>query len=67
MLIASDHERLGCDRCRFWDGQDPTPGDEVAYGLCRRFPPGENGWPGTSPDDWCGEFVVGGAKLGEGA
>ena len=50
-------ELPACARCRYWDRQDPTPGDELAYGLCRRYPPDADGWPGTMPDDWCGEFA----------
>ena len=56
MPIAPDLEPA-CARCRFWDRQDPTPGDELAYGLCRRYPPDADGWPGTTLDDWCGEFA----------
>lgn len=48
----------GCGGCRFWDRQEPTPGDEISYGLCRRYPPGDTGWPGTCGDDWCGEQIA---------
>ena len=47
-----------CANCRFWEQQEPTPGDEIVYGLCRRYPPGDHGWPGTTIDDWCGEFAT---------
>ena len=55
--ILDDPEVPACANCRFWDRQESTPGDEIDYGLCRRFPPGEHGWPGTTTEDWCGKFV----------
>lgn len=54
--MSLNSKREGCPRCWFWERQEPTPGDDVAYGLCRRYPPGDVGWPATTPDDWCGEL-----------
>lgn len=57
MAVLGIPDESACSRCRLWDRQESTPGDEIAYGLCRRFPPGDNGWPATCVDDWCGEFL----------
>lgn len=52
-----------CSICRFWDvAGSPSP----VHHRCLRYPPvhiydGEESatqWPWTSPNDWCGEFVI---------
>ena len=55
---------LRCERCVFWER------GEYGQGRCHRYPPkpmyqvaldgsggsyGDNLWPYTAPDDWCGE------------
>ena len=55
--LFDGNDAPACASCRFWDQQEPTPGDEIVYGLCRRFPPDDHGWPGTTTEDWCGEFA----------
>jgi hypothetical protein len=55
-----------CETCRFFTGAKGI----YKIGRCRRFPPSrpwtrgridESTWyqPTVSPNDWCGEYVVG--------
>ena len=61
-----------CSKCRFWCGEADTL-DGEGRGECRRYAPRPEfeyvegsgmsyttHWPGTLPDDWCGEFVSNG-------
>lgn len=43
-----------CAHCRFWQEEPNAP--DARIGICRRLPPAYEGWPMTSPADWCGEF-----------
>jgi len=45
-----------CKSCRWWD--EIKSSRIVGIGLCRRFPPGEEGWPNASRDDWCGAHEI---------
>ena len=39
-----------CENCKYWYKKGDT------QGLCRRNPPGEDGWSFIFNDDYCGEF-----------
>jgi hypothetical protein len=48
-----------CATCAHW-----KPASKPVVGECCRYPPqvteaNRNGdWPGTAPDDWCGEWAT---------
>lgn len=58
MATPSNHESPTRSAWRFWDRQNHTPGEELASGISRRFPPSKNGWPATTDEDWCGQFTI---------
>jgi hypothetical protein len=51
----SEAGETACALCRYW--QPASDEDGTRLGLCRRGPPSYEGWPMTSPVDWCGEFA----------
>lgn len=44
-----------CENCEFWVAFGRYS-NLAGKGSCRRFPPGEIGFPVISADKWCGEF-----------
>lgn len=46
-----------CENCIFFLEKETGPsGFRYIEYLCRRFPPGKQGFPGTNEKNWCGEY-----------
>ena len=51
-----------CEHCSFWDRIDPKDDSVPILGWCRSIPPkvipgeGEDCWPISSSNEWCGYF-----------
>lgn len=46
-----------CIRCRFWELDGIWQATSTRFGECHRGPPiGNNTWPITDEDKWCGEW-----------
>jgi hypothetical protein len=52
-LIQPSLDPEQCCNCRFWWHQ--SEGGRFINGWCRRHPPAP-AFPGSLPDDWCGEY-----------
>jgi hypothetical protein len=58
-LIRPSLDAEQCSNCQFWrylsDDKDRGKDARFVEGWCRRHPPAP-AFPGSLPDDWCGEY-----------
>lgn len=49
---------MSCATCLYWKGLPPLGAEKRVFekGLCRRFPPGPQGFPVTDRETWCGVY-----------
>lgn len=43
-----------CQNCKYWTVTANTTNNKR---FCKRYPPGQAGFPEMASTDWCGEFV----------